>query len=44
MVNWIGASGHMGHDVTPFNLACKPDGNMLGGNVSKYIDVRPVGE
>ena len=45
VVNWIGDSGHIGHDVTPFNLAYKLDGNTFGGNVSKYVDVRPfVGE
>ena len=43
--NWWKDSGHIGHDVTPFNLAYKLDNNKHGSNVSRYVDVRPfIGE
>ena len=43
--NWMADSGHIGHDVTPFDLAYKLDNNNLGTNVYDYVKVRPfVGE
>ena len=38
-------SGHIGHDVTPFDLAYKLDSNNSGENVNRYVQARPfVGE
>ena len=43
--NWGADSGHIGHDVTPFDLAYELDNNNLGVNVNRYVQVRPfVGE
>ena len=32
---------HIGHDVKPFKLAEKLDGEVLGSNLRKYLQVRP---
>ena len=35
-------NGHIAHDVEPFDLAYRLDGNAHGSNVEKYIQVRPA--
>lgn len=35
-------NGHFAHDVEPFDLAYRLDGNAHGSNVEKYIQVRPA--
>lgn len=39
--HWFNDSGHIGHDVNPFNLAYSLDENSLGTHVDQYIAVRP---
>ena len=42
VIGWLFSSGHIDHDVTPFDLAYKLDGNTHGQNVDAYIRVRPL--
>lgn len=40
--NWMWETGHIGHDVTPFDYAYDMDGGTHGTRVSQYVSVRPL--
>ena len=42
IVNFFSDSGHIGHDVSPFDLAYDLDGGGFGSNVRRYLSVRPL--
>lgn len=41
-IDFFSQNGHLAHDVEPFDLAYRLDGNKHGANVEKYIQVRPA--